>query len=152
MVEERKPRKCGNSGRGEGNDWTVDENGGWDWRDFISIIFSSKPPPMHFFCLPCSATTFSVFTLLPHFYLFYLFIAIFTATTFPFFPSSTTTTTTFQLFHDITLWHHIDNTKMLRKNFKLKKSVGRSHHPCNLTLLYSLSFVQIKTELYRAKI
>ena len=49
--------------------------GGWDQRDFISIILSSKPPPTHFYCFPCSATTFSVFTLLSHFYLFYLFIA-----------------------------------------------------------------------------
>ena len=95
--------------------------GGWDQRDFISIIFSSKPPPTHFYCLPCSAKTFSVFTLLPHFYLFYLFIAILTATTFPFFLSATTTS------HHISivLRHHIMTSHRqhsnVEKKFKFKK-------------------------------
>ena len=96
--------------------------GGWDQRDFISIIFSSKPPPTHFYCFPCSATTFSVFTLLPHFYLFYLFIAIFTATTFPFFSLR------HHHFYRISIVsrHHIMTShrqhRSVEKKFKIKKS------------------------------
>ena len=93
---------------------------GWDQRDFISIIFSSKPPPTHFYCFPCSGTTFSVFTLLPHFYLSYHFIAITTSLLF------------FLHYHhhyhiSIVLRHHIMTShrqhRNVEKKIKLKKGL-----------------------------
>ena len=39
VVEERKPWKCGSSGRGEGNNWTVDENRGLGLAGFYFYYF-----------------------------------------------------------------------------------------------------------------
>ena len=131
VVEERKQCKCGDGGCGSGNNWIVDENGGLGLAGFYFYYFLFKTTTNAFllfsvFCnnLSCfhSSTTFLFILSLyrqspsppppPHSYCF---------------PFATTTTTTFQLFYDITLWHHIDNTKMLRKNLSLKK--GRKITP-----------------------
>ena len=89
VVEERKPWKCGNSGRGEGNNWTVDENGGLGLAGFYFYYFLFKTTTNAFLLSPVScnnvfcfhSTTTFLFVLSLHHHLHRHHISIF------FFPS-----------------------------------------------------------------
>ena len=126
----------------------MDKNGGFGLAGFYFYYFLFKTTTNAFLLSPVfcnnvfcfhSTTTF-LFVLSLHRYLHCHHISIFSLRRDHFYRIS------------IVSRHHIMTTQKCWEKIENKKKVGRSHHACNLTLLYSLSFVQIKTELYPAKI
>lgn len=122
VVEERKPWKCGNSGRGEGNNWTVDENGGLGLEGFYFYYFLFKTTTNAFLLSPLfcnnvfcfhSTTTF-LFVLSLHRHLHRHHISIFSLRHHHFYRIS------------IVSRHHIMTSHRQRRNvekkFKIKKS------------------------------
>lgn len=131
----------------------MDENGGLGLAGFCFYYFLFKTTTNAFllfpvfcnnvFCFHFTTTFLFVLSLHRHFHRHHAH--------FQFFPPPPPPLPHFNCF---TTSHYgiTQTTQKCREKMKLKKRVGISHHPCDLTLLYSLSFAQIKTESYRAKI
>ena len=119
MVEERKQWKCGDVGRGEGSNGTVDENGGLGLARLCFFFFSLQNHHQRIsivFRVPQQRFLFSLY-----YHISICFISSSPSAHFYCFPSSTTTTTTFQ----IVLRHHIMTPhrqhRNVEKKFKLKE-------------------------------